>query len=342
MSRVCGHFLKKDLHRNRNDLKRSETNSQGSFFVTYHTLNRQVRWYHYFEYGLLRALTSLFHLIGVERSSAIGGFLTRVIGPLTSADKTARENLKICLPNLNHEEINLIIKEMWDNFGRTFGELSFIEEMATYGPGKRIEVFGAHHVEEAMTLGQSIIFVSGHFANWELLSPYIRRKTGKLYGVYRAANNPLVDKWTFEQRERVNFDAQLPKGRVGAKLIVKAIRENVPLAMLVDQKMNDGIEAPFFGRPSMTPSAAAMLSLKYDCPIVPVHIVRKPDAQFELTFYDPLVIEESGRRADDILALTIAYNQFLEDRIREVPGQWFWMHKRWAKPQRKKKWDKKR
>jgi KDO2-lipid IV(A) lauroyltransferase len=309
--------------------------------MSYHIPNRPARWHHYLEYGALRGITAFFRLIGIEKSSAIGGWLGRTIGPLTGADKTAHNNLQLCMPELTEDAIASITGEMWDNFGRTFGEFAFIKEMADYGPGCRIEIEGEEHVDNALETGKSIIFVSGHFANWEMISPYIRSKTKTLYGVYRAANNPLVDRWTFDQRKLVNFDEQLPKGRLGAKLIIEAIRQNISLAMLVDQKMNDGLEAPFFGRPSMTPSASAQLALKYGCTLVPVHIVRRPRAQFVLKFYPPLTISKSGKKSQDILELTTAYNAFLEDRIREVPGQWFWMHKRWAKPQRKKKYLKK-
>ncbi|TNE59529.1 MAG: hypothetical protein EP340_02305 [Alphaproteobacteria bacterium] len=297
-----------------------------------------VRWFHYLEYGLLRGLSGLFRLIGVERASAFMGALTRGIGPLTSADKTARDNLKLCMPELSNDEAKAIVREMWDNFGRTFAEMGFIEELADYGPGKRVEIEGLEHLEAVLAKGGSILFISGHFANWELISPYLRQRTGKLYGVYRPANNPLADRWSNEQRLKLNFDKLLPKGTVGARMIVEGIRQGVPIAMLVDQKMNDGIVAPFFGHPARTPSATATLSLKYKIPVLPLHIVRKPGVKFVIRFNPPLTIEETGKKSDDILALTTKYNQFLEDRIREVPGQWFWMHKRWAKPQRKKKW----
>ncbi len=294
----------------------------------------EVKFRHYLEYGGLRVFTAFFKLIGVDRSSALCGRLLRWLGPVSGAQKTAERNLRACMPELSEDRIKTITQEMWENFGRTVGEFAFIPEMAA----GHIEVQGQEFIDKALATGRSIIFFSGHFANWEVISPYIRSQTGTLYGVYRAANNPLVDKWIYAQRQQISFDDQLPKGRQGARRMIECVRNHEHIAMLVDQKMNDGIEAPFFGRPSMTASAAALLAIKYDCPLVPVHIERTQGAHVIVRFFEALPIVKTGDRTKDVLTVTTQYNAFLEERIRAFPGQWFWVHKRWAKPKRKKKW----
>lgn len=293
---------------------------------------------HYVEYALLRGFTGFCSLFGLDGASAIGGWLVRTFGPFTPPHRIARNNMHMCIPEMSDEEIDKNLREMWDNFGRTMQEFPQIKKLLPYGEDSRIEVVGGEIIDEVVDRGKGAIFVSGHFANWELLAPCIRLRGFDLDGVYRSANNALVNAWSMRLRGPNSFSSQSPKGRAGAKMIVGHIRKGTPVAMLVDQKMNNGIEAPFFGRPSMTAGAAAQLSEKYACPIVPMHIRRLKGAHFRVEVYPPLEVRGTGSKSEDIVAITAAYNQFLEDRIREVPGQWMWMHNRWSPPKRKKKY----
>jgi KDO2-lipid IV(A) lauroyltransferase len=292
---------------------------------------------HYVEYGALRGFTAFCGLFGLDGASAIGGWLLRTVGPLTAPHKTARSNMAMCMPELSEAEIETALTAMWDNFGRTMQEFPQISKLLPYGEGSRVEVVGGQIIDEVVGRGKGALFISGHFANWELLAPCIRLRGLDLDGVYRSANNALVNDWSMRLRGPNSFSSQSPKGRAGAKLIVGHIRAGTPVAMLVDQKMNDGIEAPFFGQPSMTAGAAAQLSEKYDCPIVPMHIRRLGGAHFRVEIYPPLEVPLSDNKAEDILTITTAYNQFLEDRIRETPGQWMWMHNRWTTSKQRKK-----
>lgn len=293
---------------------------------------------HYVEYALLRGFTSFCSLFGLDGASAIGGWLVRTVGPLTPPHKVARDNMRMCMPEMTDKDIEKNLREMWDNFGRTLQEFPQITKLLPYHDGSRIDVVGGEIIDDVVDRGKGALFISGHFANWELLAPCIRLRGFDLDGVYRSANNALVNAWSMRLRGPNSFSSQSPKGRAGAKMIVKHIRAGTPVAMLVDQKMNNGIEAPFFGRPAMTAGAAAQLSEKYDCPIVPMHIRRLKGAHFRVEIYPPLDVPRTGNKAEDIVAITTAYNQFLEDRIREVPGQWMWMHNRWSPPKRKKKY----
>lgn len=292
---------------------------------------------HYIEYGLLRGFTGFCGLFGVDGASAIGGWLLRTVGPLTPPHRIAQNNMRMCMPELTDADVEENLGAMWDNFGRTMQEFPQIAKLLPYGEDSRIEVVGGQIIDEVVGRGKGALFVSGHFANWELLAPCIRLRGLDLDGVYRSANNTLVNDWSMRLRGPNSFSSQSPKGRAGARMIVGHIRAGTPVAMLVDQKMNDGIEAPFFDRPSMTAGAAAQLSEKYDCPIVPMHIRRLKGAHFRVEIYPPMVVAPTGSKAGDILAITTAYNQFLEDRIREVPGQWMWMHNRWTTSRQRKK-----
>ncbi len=284
----------------------------------------------------MRAANAVFHLLGVDRSSAFGGWLLRTLGPLSNYDKYARANLKLCLPDLSGKETDEIVREMWDNFGRTVGEFLLLEKLAVYGPEARVEIVGEEIIDRVLAEGKTIVFFSGHFANWELASPYIVQKTGRLAGVYRAANNPLVDQWIINTRSTMTFNTLLPKGRKGAKGTIECLRRGEHLAMLLDQKLNEGPDIPLFGQNAKTATAAALFAVKYGCPLVPVGLQRLEGAKFVVTFYEPLEIQLTGDQTQDVLTVATQYNKFIEDQIRANPGQWLWMHNRWTTPNRKR------
>ena len=196
---------------------------------------------HYAEYALLRGFTAFCGLFGLDGASAIGGWVARTIGPLTPPQKTARKNMRMCLPELTDKEIEENLRAMWDNLGRTMQEFQQMTRRLPYRDGSGIGVVGGEIMVELVGGGKGALFISGHFANWELLAPCIRLRGLDLDGVYRSANNALVNDWSMRLRGPNSFSSQSPKGRAGAKMIVKHIRAGTPVAMLVDQKMNNGI-----------------------------------------------------------------------------------------------------
>ena len=145
--------------------------------------------------------------------------------------------------------------------------------------------------------------------------------------IYRAANNPLVDRMV--ARFRGSGSEFIPKGAVASRRAVAVLRRGAHLTLLVDQKLNDGIAVPFFGRPAMTAPALALLALRFDCAVLPARVERLRGARFRLTIYPPLPLPRSGDRTSDAAALMAAVNLTLEAWIRERPEQWFWVHNRW-------------
>ncbi len=172
-----------------------------------------------------------------------------------------------------------------------------------------------------------MIVFSGHIANWEIGS-----LAGVQYGIsvaqiYRAANNPLVDRLIAKLRgDREEF---IPKGAVAARRAILALNRGVHLGLLADQKMNDGIPVPFFGRPAMTSSALAFLALRFDCDVFPLRVERLAGARFRVTVSPPLPLPRSGDRQADAAALMTAVNATLEAWIRDRPELWLWVHRRW-------------
>jgi KDO2-lipid IV(A) lauroyltransferase len=280
------------------------------------------------EAGFTRLAMRLFASLPRERASALGGWLARTIGPRLGINRRARRNLARALPELDRAAQDRVIIEMWDNLGRIVAEFPHLKRLDAFTPGAAVEVAGLEHVDAAIARGKPIIFFSGHFGNWEIAA-----NTASLYGlkmaiVYRAANNPLVDRMMINLRRDLGAEP-IPKGVQGARKIVGAIRAGQTLCMLVDQKMNDGIPVPFFGRDAMTAPAIAELALRYDCTLLPGRVERLPGARFRLTVSPPIALPASGDRAADVLALMTTINRTLEDWIRARPGHWFWLHRRW-------------
>ena len=182
--------------------------------------------------------------------------------------------------------------------------------------------------EKFLRANTPCLFFSGHIANWEI-SPLAAKCLGlTVHLVYRRANNPFFDKLVQKGRNVSEGDFY-PKGSDGAKGLLRALKKGANVAMLVDQKMNDGISVPFLGRNAMTAPALAELALRYKCPIVPARVERLQGAHFRLTFFPPLQIQNSGNKGADILEIMTRVNVLLGDWISEKPEQWLWVHNRW-------------
>ncbi len=279
---------------------------------------------HYIEAAALYLLFTAFRQFSLPTSSFIGGWMARSVGNFLSAHKTSYKNLSQVFPNLSEKEKQQILTKMWDNLGRTAAELSHLNNDYIV---KRIKITGA---ENLPAHGKPAFLFSGHVGNWELLALVAQLHNRPITAVYREANNKLVDDMIAKIRTTRCFNL-IPKGRQGAVKIARAIKNNEAIAMLVDQKMNDGISIPFFGRDAMTAPAIAELALRYDAPIIPARVIRKKGAHFEVVIYPPLPYEKTDDKNHDVKNIMLAINQTLESWIREYPEQWFWVHKRWPK-----------
>jgi Kdo2-lipid IVA lauroyltransferase/acyltransferase len=286
-----------------------------------------VGWPYRAEGWLAEVLFGGFRLLSIDRASALGGAIARTIGPRLGVSKRARVNLRRALPELRDDEIATIIGAMWDNLGRVVAEYPHLRRVHAFGPDSRVEIIGVEHIDRSIAAGRQFILVAGHLGNWEV-APLAAGQYGlKVAFVYRAANNPLVERMISAMRaEWAEFT---PKGPIASRRVVAALREGKHLGMLVDQKMNDGIAAPFFGRSAMTAPAVARLALRYGLDVIPVRSERLGGAHFRLTVHPPIPHPKSGDRDADTLALMTAVNQTLEGWIRDRPEQWFWLHRRW-------------
>ena len=269
----------------------------------------------------------VFRVLPLDGASAFGGALARAIGPLLPVTRVARRNINRAFPGLSEPEIERVIGSMWDNLGRLAAEYPHLRKIRVFEPGGRVETYGLEHVDRAVKAGRRMIVFSGHIANWE-----IAMLAGVQYGlpvaqIYRAGNNPLLDRMI--ARFRGDGGELIPKGSVAARRAIAALRRGTHLTLLADQKMNDGIPVPFFGRPAMTAPALAVLALRFDCDVLPTRVERLDGARFRLTVFPPLPVTRSGEPHADAAALMAQVNATLEAWIRDRPEQWLWVHRRW-------------
>ncbi len=274
------------------------------------------------EAAILVVLLSLFRLLPLDRASALGGWLGRTIGPRLATTRKAKRNVEAALPGLNAQRQDEIISAMWDNLGRVFAEYPHLETIGR----TRVTFENAGIIETLIAANQPFMVISAHSGNWEIAAAAMLARFDKpLDLTYRAPNNPWVDKMLLRARTLGGVIKAYPKSRGGGQEIVRAMREGRYIAMLVDQKYNEGIEMPFLGRPAMTNPAFAQLAQKFGYPVIPVRIERQDGARFTITIEQPLATD-ADNTTGDILAQA---HTRLEDWICQQPGQWLWLHRRW-------------
>lgn len=271
------------------------------------------------------ALFGFFKLLPLDAASALGATILGAIGSRLGANKKVLRNLEQAFPELDAAAQNRIAAGMWQNLGRVLGEYPHLGEME----GARVEVIGRERLVALYESKQPFIMVSGHFANWEVLPVTAAKQGLELQLIYRHANNPYVDRLLARARS-ASGKKLARKGVEGARSVHGALRKGEPVAMLIDQKHSRGLPVAFFGRPALTGTAPAELSLKYNAPIIPVQLERLNGAHFRLTVHEPLAIPQGLSEADTVANILNHLNALLESWTRQHPEQWLWLHRRWG------------
>jgi len=283
---------------------------------------------YYIEWILVGSALWYLNRLNFRQASDTGGKFFRRIGPCLKRTAIARNNLRRAMPELDDQQVEKVIGDMWENLGRVFAEFPHVGRMNRIELNEILEVEGLEHLETLRQNDKGSIFFSGHIANWELSSKALAVSEFPLLLVYRKGNNPWLDRIIQDNRNLYQAMA-IPKGKDGARLLLQAIKERRHVGVLIDQKMNDGIPVPFFGRDAMTSPAIARLALKFDCPIVPAHVIRKDGHLQKFIISHPLEITRSGDQVQDVRNIMTGINSILESWIREHPAQWIWIHNRW-------------
>ena len=289
------------------------------------------------EVWLVRCAFAVLHALGPVRASNFAGWLARSIGPLLPVSRVADQNLQAAMPALDQAERRRIVRGVWENLGRTVGELPHLGDLRPCSAGPGFEIAGQEHLTVLAEPGPAVV-VSAHIGNWEAL-PAISATYGvRFAGFYRAAANPGVDAAIMTWRRRAMIRhfggapvAMFAKGASGARGAATHLARGGTLALLMDQKLNDGVQASFFGMAAMTAPAAAAFALHFRAPFVMGHVERIGPARLRLVVHPPVTAPSTGNRRADVAALTQTMNDVLEGWIRERPDSWLWLHRRWPK-----------
>ena len=264
-------------------------------------------------------------------ASNLGGFVVRTVGPWLPVSGVADTNVRRAMPELDAGSRRRIIRGVWDNLGRTAAELPHLASLQRTAEGPGWECDDDAELLRLQARGGPAILFSGHLANWEIGLSVAAAIGLRVSWFYRPASNPVADR-LLQALRREALGADVPmfaKGEPGARAALAHLRRGGLLGMLVDQKLNEGIAVPFFGRDAMTTPALAQFAVRLRCPVIPIHPVRLGPARFRIVCEPPLMLPDTGDRAADVRALTMAINGILEGWIREQPDCWLWLHRRW-------------
>ena len=285
---------------------------------------------YFFEFIAIISLFSIFKLIGIKNASNLGGTIGKFLGPLFRSKNVTKKNIEIALGKINKAKEEEIINGMWSNIGRTFAEYTYLKDFKFNKINfNHMEIYGKKYLDEIKKNNESVIFYSGHFANFELMAMELEKFGIKCAAIYRPLNNfflnPLMEYW----RMKFICPNQIPKGRMGMREIINKIKNGYSVALMVDQRVSEGPRQKFFNKPAHTTTIPAQLALKYNCKLVPISIKRIEDINFEMTIHEPYTIEKTDNAEEDIKNITIKINQIIESIILKNPTQWIWSHNRW-------------
>jgi len=262
-------------------------------------------------------------ILGIKLSRKIFSSLFLLIGPFFKSKKIIKKNLNIFDPVMSDVTKNNIIKNMWKNFGMTFIEYVFLKNFKKQS--SHVQVCGERNLSNLIKTEKPVIFISGHFANFELMSMEIRKKNIKLATIYRPLNNFFLNPFMEFLRKNYVCENQIKKGINGVREAIKFIKDGHSIALMIDQRVSEGEQVNFFEKPAKTTSLPAQLASKYNLGIIPVFIERINDNKFKIEFQKEINSDDFKNK----LELTKELNRVLEKMIAKNPNQWIWTHDRW-------------
>ncbi|MGA0057841.1 MAG: lysophospholipid acyltransferase family protein [Pelagibacteraceae bacterium] len=269
----------------------------------------------------------LIKILGLNISRKLFAKIFQIIGPLIKSEKTINENLEKFLSSYNEEQKKNIKKTMWSNYGKTFVEYLFLNKFRKNN--SHINFKGKEILKSIINKNKPVIFVSGHFANFELMSMELTRETINLATIYRPLNNLFLNPFMEYVRRTYVCRNQIKKGIAGVKDSINYLKKNYSIALMIDQRVSEGKRLPFFDQMALTTTLPAQLAIKFDLEIVPIYIKRNLDDSFEMEILKPIALDRNEDLITQKINTTIKLNKILEEMISRDPGQWIWTHNRW-------------
>ena len=267
----------------------------------------------------------IFKIIGVKLSSFLSGKLFEIIGPIFRSKKIVNNNIKKAFPDYNSKELNKIKSSMWNNYGRVFAEYLYMKNFRNGNLSKNISIEGEDVLLNIKDQNQKVVFISGHFSNFELMAMQIDKIGIKIGAIYRPLNNIFLNKFMERIRKKYICNNQIKKGIGGLKELIKLNKQGFSTALMIDQRVSQGIKSNLFNEKAFTTTIPAQLIKKFNMPVVPIFIERYEGIKFKMKVHKPIHFSKE----DTIENITNELNKTLEKMILANPNNWIWSHNRW-------------
>ena len=280
---------------------------------------------YFFEFIFVITFFFIFRIVGYKNASNLGEFIGKKIGPIFRSKTRIQKNLENSNIGNSAKEREIIAKNMWGNYGRILSEYIFIKHFRKNNLSKFLEVEGSEILNEIKANNEQVVFISGHFNNFELMAMEIEKAGINLCAIYRPLNNPFLNLIMEKIRKDYICKNQIKKGKSGTRNLIELFKKNFSVALMIDQRVSEGITVKFFNNLAKTTTIPAQLVKKYACRIVPVYIERKNKHSFKISFQKPIKFDDNL----SIDKISLELNRILEKMILKNPDQWIWTHDRW-------------
>ena len=282
------------------------------------------KFFYLIEFILIKLFFFILIIIGYKNGSNLGNFIGRLFGPIFRSKKLIENNLEQS-GIVDKKNYNKIISKIYGNYGRILAEYPFLKAFRNNKLNKFIEIDGLENLNKIKREKRRAVFISGHFNNFELMALQIEKAGINLCAIYRPLNNLFLNKTMEEIRENFICKNQIKKGRSGTRQIIENIKKGNSVALMIDQRVREGIKIDFFGKPASTTTIPAQLIKKYKCDLVPIYIERRKNNYFKMFVSEPIKIGNNK----SIKEITEHLNKILEKMILKNVDQWIWTHDRW-------------
>ena len=280
---------------------------------------------YFFEFIIISFLFLVYKVLGLKLSSFISGKLFEFFGPLFRSKIIIESNIRRAIPKINLEEVNNIKKDMWNNYGRTLSEYMFLKNFRYNNFNSKINLEGKEILDQIKYEETPVIFVSGHFSNFELMAMHIEKSGVNLATIYRPLNNIFLNILMEKIRKKYICKKQIKKGTRGVRELLRLYKKGYSIALMIDQRVSEGIKSKFFNKDAFTTTIPAQFIKKYNCKVVPIYIERINDIDFNIKIEKPIKFSKDNTTEE----ITRNLNVWLEKRILRNPGKWIWSHNRW-------------
>ena len=280
---------------------------------------------YFFQFLIVIIMFFIFKVLGLKLSSYLGGKVFQIIGPFFRPKNLIHQNIRKVFPNIDEKKMNKIVSSMWDNYGRVFAEYVFIRKFRITSLNSNIIIEGIEILDEIKKNNQKVIFISGHFSNFELMAMQLEKKGIKIAAIYRPLNNIFLNKIMERIRKKYICKNQIKKGIGGLRDLLKFNKEGCSTALMIDQRVSEGSKLDFFNEKAFTTTIPAQLVKKFNIPVVPIFIERFDGIKFKMKIHKPIYFQDNN----SIDNITGQLNKVLERMILDNPNYWIWSHNRW-------------